>query len=246
MGLAITYTNVLIDEVPTITDPGTNEVPANISSPDHSLTYTSGVSIVEFEISYGAQVASYVAISGHNAVGTLSATVELWDDTTLIDSVFLTRNNNVMFTFPQMGFTDLRIVFVVAPNSAPVTVSYVAAGLYLDVDTGEQAGYNRSWLNRHLMQRTTSNSITAPVSSLTQNKSLNGMLSLPNQAADFSQDEWQDFIDFSLEQPFFIKEFEDKPESSYICFDPKFSTKSHSQTRELDVLNLSFTLFNGL
>ena len=96
------------------------------------------------------------------------------------------------------------------------------------------------------MQRTTTNLQVGPVSSLTQKKVLKGTLSLPNEVIAFAEGDWQDFIDFAFEQPFFIKEDENKPQSSYICFDPSFDTNAHSQTRSLDVLKLKFTAFNGL
>jgi len=244
MALTITKSNALIGVTPTITDPGINEVALNISDPDHSLNYTSGTTTAIFAVSYGAQSnISYVSVSGHTVT---SGTINLYNGVTLIDSVTLKRSNTVMFTFPEMSFSDLKVEFVVTPNTKKITVSFIAAGQTIEIETGEQSGYKRNWLNRHLMQRTASNAQTAPVSSLNQNKAITGSLSLPNELALFSQDEWQDFIDYSFEQPFFIKEFESLPESSYICFDPKYSTVSHSETRALDVLKLSFTVFNGL
>lgn len=247
MTLSITRSNVLLDLTPTITDSETNEVASNISSPDHSLNYTSGTSSSDFKVDYGVQTdISYVAVSGHTAATNTDATIELLDNGLLIGSVLLKRNNNVMFTFPAMSFTSLEVKFKTTPNTYSTTVSFIAAGRHLEIDTGEQAGYKRNWLNRHTTQRTTTNLQVGPVSSLTQKKALKGVLSLPNESAIFSTDEWQNFIDFSYEQPFFIKEVSDKPESSYICFDPKFDTMAHSQTRALDVLKLKFTLFNGL
>ena len=74
-GLAISATNVLIDQVPTITDAGTDEIPANLSDPDHSLNYTCGTNVTDFAISYGAQSGiNYVGISGHNAATPAQAT----------------------------------------------------------------------------------------------------------------------------------------------------------------------------
>ena len=246
-GLSITTSNALVDLVPTITDAGVNEVAANISDPDHSLNYTCGTSFVNFEVSYGAQAnISYVAVSGHTAATPAQAMVELWDDVTLIDSVALQRNNNIMFTFPAQVFSDLKVVFTTVPNTYQMTVSYIAAGTHLTILTGEQSGYKRNWLNRHVTQRTTTNLQVGPVSSLTQKKSLSGTLTLPNEVVAFAEGAWQTFIDFAFDQPFFIKEISSKPESSYICFDPTFNTNSHSQTTSLDVLKLKFTVFNGL
>lgn len=246
-GLSLSKTNVLINQVPVITDPGTDEIPSNISDPDHSLNYTCGTSVGDFAVSYGAQTnISYVAISGHTAATPTQATIELYNDTTLIDSVVLQRNNNVMFTFPTQTFQDLIIKFITIPNNFQMTVSYIAAGEHLTLATGEQAGYKRSWLMRHLTQRTTTNLQVAPVSTTQKSKAMKGMLTLPNEFASFAEGTWQSFIDFSYEQPFFIKEISSKPESTYICFDPKFNVSAHPTTRTLDVLSLSFTLFNGM
>jgi hypothetical protein len=85
-----------------------------------------------------------------------------------------------------------------------------------------------------------------PISSTQRSKALKGTLSLPNELAIFTEGTWQAFIDFSYEQPFFIKEFKSKPESTYICYDPMPGVKSHPKTRTLDVITLKFTLFNGL
>jgi hypothetical protein len=247
MGLSISISNVLLGLTPTFADAHFGEIPTNVSDPDHSLNYTCGTHSSDFAISFGAQTnISYVAVSGQTSATINDATVELWDGGTLIDAVTIKRNHNIMFTFPTMDFTNLFIRFVTVPNTYQMTISYMAAGQHLDIETGEQAGYKRNWLNRHTVQRTTTNLQVGPVSSLTQKKSLKGTLTLPNIDALFSEDEWQDFTDFAFDQPFFIKEVESKPESTYICFDPKFDTNSHGQTLALNVLKLSFTVYNGL
>ena len=248
MGLSISYTNVLINQVPTITDPGTDEIPANLSDPDHSLNYTCGTNVADFSISYGAQTAiSYVAISGHNAATPASATVAIYDGLNFVAFVQpLKRNHNLMFTFAERNFTNLIIRFLTVPSNHQTTVSFIAAGKYLNISTGEQAGYKRLWLMRQLQQRTTTNMQSAPVSTLKKPKSLKGSLTLPNQIAEFTEGNWQDFIDFTFEQPFFIKEQEDEPQSTYICFDAKHTISAHAQTRKLNAVKLSFNAFNGL
>lgn len=244
MALSITTSNVLIGQEPSIIDSGFEQVAANLSDPDHSLNYTSNTSSLLFTVFYGAQTSiSYVAISGHTMT---NGSMELWDDGTLIDSVAISRSSNIMFTFASMSFTDLIVKFLPLNPLESVTVSFIAAGQHMEIATGEQAGYKRNWLNRHLTQKTTSNIMTAPVSALTQSKSLKGLLALPNQLSAFSEQQWQGFIDFAFEQPFFIKEQEENPASSYICFDPKFETNSHGETLALNVLRLGFTVFNGL
>jgi len=245
--LAISTSNVLIGLTPSVSNVGTGEIPENISDPDHSLNYTCGTQVGNFLVTYGAQTAiSYVAISGHTATNPAPAVVNLFDDGTLIDSVAISRNNNIMFTFPEMDFTDLIVQFVTIPDNYQMTVSFIAAGKYIAINTGQQAGYSRNWLNRHVTQRSNSTLEVGPISSTQRAKALKGMLSLPNELAIFTEGTWQDFIDFSFEQPFFIKEFQDKPESSYICYDPIPGVKSHPQTPTLDVITLKFTVYNGL
>jgi hypothetical protein len=247
MALSISTSNVLIGVTPTITDAGTGELAANISDPDHSLNYTCGSSTANFTVNYGARTnISYVGVSGHNAATPANATVQLYDGATLIDAVTIKRNHNIMFTFATMSFTDLKVVFITAPLTYQTTLSFMAAGQHLTIASGEQGGYKRAWLNRPAMQKTTTNLTVAPVSSTVKSKSLKGSLSFPNEATSFSEGDWQDFIDFSFDQPFFIKEQASKPESSYLCFNPAHDIKAHSQTRGLNVIMLKFTAFNGL
>ena len=151
-----------------------------------------------------------------------------------------------MFTFPTQTFQDLIVRFVTVPNSHQTTVSFIAAGKHLTIPTGEQSGYKRAWLNRHTTQKTTTNLVVGPVAGTRKSVALMGALSFPNQTAVFAEGVWQDFIDFSFDQPFFIKEQSDKPESTYICFDPKHGINAHPETRALDAVSLKFTAYNGL
>ena len=235
-GLAISATNVLIDQVPTITDSGADEMPANLSDPDHSLNYTCGTNVADFTISYGAQSQlNYIGISGHNAATPAQATIEIYNGQNIVDRVILNRNNNLMFTFQTQNFTDLIIKFLTVPKNHQTTVSYIAAGQHIIIPAGEQAGYKRLWLMRHLQQRTTTNMQNMPISSLQKPKALKG-----------TELDYQNLIDFTLVQPFFIKEQVDKPESTYICFDAKHDISAHPQTRKLNAVKLSFNAFNGL
>ena len=180
---------------------------------------------------------SYVAVSGHTSTDAGSAVVQVWNGATLIDAVSLTRNNNVMFTFAEMSFTDLIIKFVPSQVNALITVSYIAAGQYMSIAKGEQAGYSRSWLNRSLTQSTSSNFQSSPTAQLQKSKALKGMLSLPNELSTFAETTWQTFNDFSLSQPFFIKEAASKPQSSYICYNPMSRVKAHPSNRALVCYN---------
>ena len=247
MALSISTSNVLIGVTPTITDAGTGEVAANISDPDHSLNYTCGSSSANFTVDYGAKTnISYVGVSGHNAATPANATVQLYDGSTLIDAVTIKRNHNIMFTFATMSFTNLKVVFVTSPLTYQMTLSFIAAGQHLTISSGEQAGYKRAWLNRSTTQKTTTNLTVAPIASTVKAKSLKKTLKFPNEAALFTEDQWQDFIDFSFLQPFFIKEQESKPQSSYLCFKPVHDIPAHPQTRELNGIMLKFTAYNGL
>ena len=246
-GMAISLTNVLTNVVPVVTDAAIGSVPSNVTNPDHSLTLSSGVAVTDFQLSFGGFAdLTYVAISGHDASTPDQATIELFDGVTLIDSVILKRNNNVMFTFDLRSFSDLIIKFITVPNTFMTTVSYIAAGQHMLISGGEQAGYKRSWLKRHLKQKTTLGLQSSPIATTKRRKPLRASLSLPNELVAFSRDTWQTFLDFAETQPFFIREVDSLPESTYICFDPKEDVVAHAQTRSLDVLRLNFMAYNGL
>lgn len=246
--MIVTTSNQILNVVPSVQlDSGAGEIEANISNPDHSLTYTSGTSGAAFRISFGAQNnISYVAISGHNAALTASATVQILNDGVLVDTVTISRNHNLVFTFDLTNFTDLQINFIVTPNNQPTTVSYIAAGTYLVIPRGEQAGYSRQWLERHTTSETSTNLLVGPTGTIQKRVALSGNLSIPNQTVDFIETQWQEFIDFSYTQPFFIKEDDTKAESSYICYDPKHKITAHDSTRSLLNASMQFNSYNGL
>mgnify|MGYP003657840193 CR=1 FL=1 len=244
-GLSISLTNPVIDTTPTVTNGGVGEVAEHLTDPDHSSTFTSSGGTLS--VSFGAIAnISYVAVSGHTSTNAGSATIQVFNGATLIDAVALTRNNNVMFTFAEMSFTDLIVKFVPSQVNSLITVSYIAAGQYMSIAKGEQAGYSRLWLNRSLTQSTSSNFQTSPTAQVQKNKALKGMLSLPNELSTFAEATWQTFNDFSLSQPFFIKEAASKPQSSYICYNPISGVKAHPLNRALDAITLKFNAYNGL
>lgn len=244
-GLSISLTNPIIDTTPTITNGGAVEVASHLTDPDHSSTFTSSGGTLS--VSFGARAnISYVAVSGHTSTNAGSAVVQVYNGATLIDAVALTRNNNVMFTFAEMNFTDLIVKFVPSQVNALITVSYIAAGKYMTIAKGEQAGYSRLWLNRSLTQSTSSNFQSAPTAQIQKRNALKGTLSLPNELSSFAEATWQTFADFSLSQPFFIKEAASKPQSSYICYNPVSGVKAHPLNRALDAITLKFNAYNGL
>ena len=246
--MIVTASNQILNVVPSIlADAGAGETPANISDPDHSLTYTSGTGQSAFVVSFGAQNnISYVALSGHNAALTSSALVSIFDGLTVVASIIISRNHNLVFTFPIRNFTDLRIQFSITPNNQATTISYIAAGTYLVVPRGEQAGYSRQWLKRQITSKTSTNLLSAPTGTTQKRSSLKGNLSVPNQTIDFIETSWQSFIDFSYSQPFFIKEDDTKAQSSYICYNPQHDVKAHSTTRGLANASMRFSAYNGL
>lgn len=246
-GMAISLTNSLTGKSPTITDGAIGAVPSDVTNPDHSLTVSSGFSVTDFSLSFGpVSNLTYVAISGHDAATPTQATIEIYDGITLIDSVVLQRNNNVMFTFSLRSFADLIVKFVTVPNTFVTTVSYIAAGRHMLIIGGERAGYKRNWLKRHLRQKTTTGIQSSPVATTKRRRPLKTSLSLPNEVVNFSRGTWQDFLDFAESQPFFIREVDALPESTYICYDQVEDVVAHSQTRSLDVLRLTFNAYNGL
>ena len=246
--MIVTTSNQILNVVPTIQqDAGAGQIPANISNPDHSLTYTSGTAVTAFRISFGAQNnITYVAISGHNASLLSNATVLILNSGVLVQAVTISRNHNLLFTFDLINFTDLQISFSVTPNNQATTVSYIAAGTYLVIPRGEQAGYSRQWLERHTTSQTSTNLLVGPTGITQKRVALKGNLSIPNQTVDFIETQWQEFIDFSYQQPFFIKEDDTKPESSYICYDPKHKISAHQSTRGLLNASMQFSSYNGL
>lgn len=246
--MIVTTSNQLIGVTPTIlSDAGVGEVPDNITDPDHSLTYTSGSAVDDFTIGFGAfNGIGYVAISGHDAAAINPATIEILNNGVSVQTVTITRNHNLVFSFATANFTDLQVKFLATPNTTPVTVSYIAAGTFLEVPRGEQAGYSRNWLKRHLTQQTSTNFQVGPTATTQKRKALKGKLSSPNQELTFIESEWQTLVDFTFEQPFFIKEIDSRPESSYLCYNAIHDTKAHNETRLLDNLTLSFTAYNGL
>jgi hypothetical protein len=246
--MIVTTSNQLIGVTPTVPiDAGVGEVPANITNPDHSLTYTSGTATSAFTVSFGAQSnISYVAISGHNVALTNSSIISVFNGGVQLQTVTIARNHNLMFTFDLTNFSDLRVTFSVIPNNQSTTVSYIAAGTYLVVPRGEQAGYSRQWLKRHLVAQTSTNLLSAPTGITQKRIALNGTLSIPNQTIDFIETNWQTFVDFTFTQPFFIKEDDAKQESTYICYNPKHEVTAHPLNRGLVNASVQFNSYNGL
>lgn len=244
--MIISLSNSLIGITPAIiTGSNPSEFPEDITNPDFSRTYIS--SLTTLEISFGAvSDAQYVSVAGHSAASGGNGTVSLLNGTTVLETVNLTRNNTVTFYGHNQSFSDLRIRLTGGGNF--LLVSYISAGLAFEVpNDGEQSGYGRNWLSRPITQRSTTNSLSSPVALLNKRVPLRGSLSIPNASTLLSRGDWQVFYDFIETLPFFILEVDDLPESSYVCFEPKFiAPKAHPSTRVLDALSISFLVSNGL
>ena len=248
--MIITKSNALLGVQPSVNEVTSGLDPASMTDPDHSLTYTSGSASTDFTVSFGAQSdIEYVAISGHNgndSGNTMSVAIK--DNGSTIASGGSTDNNVLVITFTKRNFTDLQVVFQTNPNTYRITVAYIAAGEYIEVpNDGEQSGYSRGWMNRGVKQRVSTNQNAMPLALTQRRIPLKASLKIPNADTVFSRQDWHDFTNYAVEQPFFIREIDIIVRSSYICFNPNFDmVKAHPQTRALDSITLRFDLNNGI
>lgn len=250
--MKISKSNVILGITPTVTTGGSSDNAVNICDADHSTNYTSSNNQY-LTVDLGARAAiGYVAISGHNVTDSASNTgrISIQDGASNLFNLILERNNTAMFYFEPRNFNNLRVVFeaIGGHSNGGVTVSYIAAGAVMDVpNNGETAGYSRNHLTRGIKTRVTSNQKSQPVAIVKQAVQLSGTLNIPNATKVFSKNEWQNFLDFTTEQPFFILEDELDFSSSYTCFEPKYSAPSaHSDTRSLNNISIGFKVYNGL
>lgn len=257
----ISKSNIIRGRTPSLLEGISSDLPTNITNPDFSVNYTASSSRVVF--SFGnVGVIDYVAVcasgfaGGDVAVRNGESTINF--DASLGRYDDAEREHVLMFNFASQNVTDLRIVVDSRSAALFPTVSFVAAGRYMQVPNGgETSGYRRNWLTRNYMQRTQTNSDAAPVTSLVKRMPLKGSLSLPNMLNNFTLGEWQDFLDFVVSEPFFICEQDSivpytadsgyTPQASYICYNAKFSAPTaHNATRALNNLKIDFECFNGL
>ena len=260
----ITTSNQILNRVPSQVFIGENENfdPANVTDPDFSTLYTSTRNDrLTFDFGVVSNI-DYVAFAGTNIANgqDFDSRFTVRDGTTVIARNFVKYNNCCVVTFPRRSFTNLRVGMYNADSSTPPTVRFIAAGQGFNVpNDGENAGYNRQFLNRNLVNRTSVNNQAAPIATLQAKATANGTLSLPNMTKEFSENEWQDFLNFAYSNSFFIREQDPTPtavkddgfhtnnNSAYLCFDPRNSKiTAHPQTRELNNVSISFKVFNGL
>tara|TARA_R100000951_G_scaffold63787_1_gene53553 strand:- start:143 stop:925 length:783 start_codon:yes stop_codon:yes gene_type:complete len=260
--MIITTSNILLGKSPLIHTGASSDLPSNVTNQDFSLFYTSSDQR-RLTLDFGAtSEISYIAVAGTNIEGDKSggSRVRCYDVIggvqTLIQTVNVKRNQVVVIIFEPRTFTDLRIgLFNEASTESP-KLPFCAAGNYLTVpNSGEVSGYDRQYLKRNFKNKTTVNNLSQPISQLRKRVPAKGVLNLPNITKSFSENEWQDFLDFSQNNYFFISEdptisdsvFSGKNMSSYLCYDVgKNTVTAHSQTRELNNLSLAFKVLNGL
>lgn len=259
----ITTSNILLGRAPTSVQNGENLNfdPANVTDPDFSTFYVSTDSN-RLTFDFGPTgVINYVAYAGLNIEGDKDFTsrVRIRDGATIIATTFVSMNNCVLVTFPARSFSNLRVGMFNELGDTPPRVSFISAGDAFEVPNGgEVAGYNRQFLNRNSITKSTLNDLAAPVAVLTKKVSAKGTLNLPNMTRSFSESTWQDFLNFSVSNQFFIREQDpvdalgvdlvtSNNNSAYLCFDLQRSkTTAHGQTRALNNISASFKVFNGL
>lgn len=256
--MIITTSNVLSGRTPTISTGASTSIPSNITSPDFSLNYQSSDQL-RLTADFGATgVINYIAVAGINirGDGSGSARVRALDGATLIQTVNIKRNGVTVVAFEPQSFTNLRIGLYNGDGVLNPILTYAAAGVAITVPNhGENAGYDRQFLNRNIKAKTVINSMAAPITTLKKRIQANGNLALPNMTKAFSENEWQDFLDFASENVFFIREQDTISDnvnsgdnvSSYLCYDiSDTKAKAHSSTRALNDLSISFKVYNGL
>ena len=260
--MIITKSNILLGQSPTVVTGASTDLPGNITDPDFSTVY---VSSDQFRLTFdfGVQpTIDYIAVAGINiAEGNREdenqlSRVRVFEGNTLIKTNQVIRDNCVLINFPSRTFTNLRIGLRNFSGANNPIITFCAAGeSFVVPNGGETSGYNRQFLNRSFKQKTTTNSIAAPVAVLRERTPAKGTLNLPNMTASFTENEWQDFLDFSQDNHFFIQEqqlipateFSGINQSAYLCYNVgKNTVKAHSQTRNLNNASISFNVYNGL
>lgn len=260
----ITKSNVLKSRVPTAATIGDNPLLdlANVTDPDFSTVYTStNNSLLSIDFG-GVSVINYVAFAGTDIATEVefASNFSVKDGSTTIAVNFVKYNNCCVISFPRRAFSNLRVELNNTSGSRPPSVRYICAGLGFEVPNGgEVAGYARKFLDRNVKSKSSLNSMAAPTSYLTKKVDLKGSLSLPNMTKDFSENEWQDFLNFAVDNYFFIREQGESIDeqetdeirtvnnSAYLCYEPtNTKVRAHQSTRSLNNISLSFKVFNGL
>lgn len=258
----ITRTNILLGTTPSVEfGANSNFNPQSIVDPDFSTLYQSSEN-TKMVIYFGsAQNINYVAFAGTNIKGAedFTSSFVVRNNNTVIATTFVKYDNCCVVSFPQRSFNNLVVELNNPEGDVRPLVRYIAAGQgFIVPNDGENAGYNRQFLNRNIKNRTAINSASAPIASLKSRVAATGRLSLPNMTKEFTENEWQDFLNFATFNYFFIREQDNQQEiegvglqslnnSAYLCYDIQSnSVTAHPQTRELNNAQVSFKVFNNL
>jgi hypothetical protein len=257
----ITSSNILLNSQPSVIVGASANDARNIVDPDFSTLYQS-TNNTQLVISFGGTSSiDYVAFAGTNIKGNsdfLSSFV-VRDGGSVVATTFVKYDNCCVVSFPRQSFSDLTVELNNPRGNLRPLVRFISAGRgFIVPNDGENAGYNRQFLNRNVKNRTSINDLAAPVASLKTKVSAVARLNLPNMSKSFSENEWQDFLNFAVSNHFFVREQDNQEEvegvglqsfnnSAYLCYDIQSnSVTAHQQTRELNNIQVSFKVFNGL
>jgi len=256
--MILTTSNVIANVTPTIITGVSTDLTKNITDRDFSVNYTSSDQF-RLTVSFGAtSEINYIAVAGTNIEGNKDglSRVRVIDNGELIATINVSTNQVVVIPFESRSFTDLRIGLFNQSGSTPPQLTYAAAGLTLAVPNGgEQSGFARQFLMRNIKSRSTVNNLGAPIAIIKKRVALTGTLKTPNMTKNYSENEWQTFLDFAYSDHFFILEQETVSPgvssgtnpSAYLCYEPtKPKATAHAQTRTLNNLAISYKVFTGL
>lgn len=259
--MIITTSNILLGVTPSNVSTGaSSDDPAGITDPDFSTNYTSSDQF-RLTVDFGVTTQiSYVAVAGINIATSGDLTSDytrVYDGDELITTTYISRNHCTVMTFESRSFTNLRVVLKTEEGLSNPRITFCAAGNHFTLpNNGEEAGYLRAFLKRSYKNKTTLNDQAGPVAILRKKIAIKVRLNKPNLTKEFTENEWQDFLDFAEFNYFFIREQEDSNKgsaftgennSAYLCYDAmRNDIKSHGQTRKLNTMSLGFSVFNGL
>jgi hypothetical protein len=247
--MILTTSNVIANVTPTITTGVSTDLAKNITDRDFSVSYTSSDQF-RLTCDFGSTgVINYIAVAGTNIEGNKDggSRVRCYDGDEIISTINVSTNQVVVISFESRSFTNLRIGLFNQSGSTPPQLTYAAAGVALNVPNGgEQSGFARQFLIRNIKSRSTVNNLGAPIAIIKKRVALTGTLKTPNMLKDYSENEWQTFLDFAYSDHFFILEQEDSAEfdatvfsglnpSAYLCYEPANpKATAHAQTRSLN------------
>ena len=246
----------------------------NMLDSDFNAGYLSGGSELLFSMNLVPTVAehdvSYVALSGHtfgDNGGTLRVYVGAGPIPPLVGTVVFTkgsRNNVVMLHFDRVITPNTILIEFTKLNSTDtIEITNIQSGLTFDfvdnVNSSEQGGYNRAWLEQSSNTRNPMRGAANPVVNEQERQPVKMNLSVQNlQSADFALNRipthtnLYDFLfKLSVETIWYFKEYDgtssvpDQPKSSYLCHSADITISAHPATRALNNMKITFMAFTG-